>query len=281
VLRVSIVAAAARLHRRVGLALVVVCVVGFVGASAAPAQQGTTENPEELWRAYPLEQTPTTKSPPPASERDTRPASSAPGSDGSDRQWILPAAVVAGAAAGILVALMLYRRLSTAPRSARSRNVDVAPPTPPPAVPPSGAERPAQPARPSTGDRSPAAGKAPVCQVRWSRRGACFFAVVSDADGAERQLARSPRVEWRGPSPPEESPEAQAALRQLAKQLRDKGWRPLRAKGIDFDERQWNARRFRRPTEVEDEASASAPPRQPATGPEGARGSVNTGGRSR
>jgi hypothetical protein len=265
----------------VGLALVVVCVVGFVGASAAPAQQGTTENPEELWRAYPLEQTPTTKSPPPASERETRPASSAPESDGSDSQWILPVAVVAGAAAGILVALMLYRRLSAAPRSGRSRDVDVAPPTPPPAVPLSGAERPAQPVRPSTGSRTVAARNAPVCQVRWSPRGACFYAVVSDDDGAERRLARSPRVEWRGPSPPAQSPEAQAALRQLAKQLRDKGWRPLRAKGIDFDERQWYARRFRWPTEVEDEAGASAPPRQPATGREGARRSVNTGGRSR
>jgi hypothetical protein len=275
VLRDSTVAAAARLHRRVGVALVVVCVFGFVGASAVPAQQGTTQNPEELWRAYPLEQTPTATSPPPASDRDARPASSAPESDGSDPQWILPVAVVAGGAAGILVALVLHRRLNAAPRSGRSPDVDVAPPAPPPP------ERQAQPARPSTGDRSPAAGKAPVCQVRWSRRGACFYAVVSDADGAERRLARSPRVEWRGPLPPEESPEAQAALRQLAKQLRDKGWRPLRTKGIDFDERQWYARRFRWPTEVEDEASASAPPRQTATGREGARRSVNTGGRSR
>jgi hypothetical protein len=32
--------------------------------------------------------------------------------------------------------------------------------------------------------------------------------------------------------------------------VRDLGWRPLRAKGFDFDERRWYARRFRWPTEA-------------------------------
>jgi hypothetical protein len=85
----------------------------------------------------------------------------------------------------------------------------------------------------------------PVCQIRWGRRGSRFYAVTVDADGIEHKFARSPRFEWRGPSPPEQIPEAQAALRQLAKELRSRGWRPLRAKGKDFNEQQWYARRFR------------------------------------
>ena len=85
----------------------------------------------------------------------------------------------------------------------------------------------------------------PVCQIRWGRRGSRFYAVTVGPDGIEHKFARSPRFEWRGPSPPEQIPEAQAALRQLAKELRSRGWRPLRAKGKDFNEQQWYARRFR------------------------------------
>jgi hypothetical protein len=72
-----------------------------------------------------------------------------------------------------------------------------------------------------------------------------------DSNGVEHMLASSPRLEEAGPAPPEESPEARAAIRRLAKDLRDRGWRPLRAKGIDFEERRWYARRFRWPTEEE------------------------------
>jgi hypothetical protein len=84
--------------------------------------------------------------------------------------------------------------------------------------------------------------------VRWSRRAACFYAVTTDREGVEHRLAWSPRVEWRAMTPPpEDNRRAQAALRVLAKELRDKGWRPMRAKGKDFDEPQWYARRFRFP----------------------------------
>jgi hypothetical protein len=72
-----------------------------------------------------------------------------------------------------------------------------------------------------------------------------------DATGVEHMLMSSPRLDEAGPAPPDETPEARAALRELAKQLRERGWRPLRAKGIDFDERRWYARRFRWPTEEE------------------------------
>jgi hypothetical protein len=71
--------------------------------------------------------------------------------------------------------------------------------------------------------------------------------VTTDADGVERTLATSPHVDWRPATPPEQSVDAQAALRNLAKILSDSGWRPMRAKGRDFNEPQWYARRFRHP----------------------------------
>jgi len=103
--------------------------------------------------------------------------------------------------------------------------------------------------------RPAAAENGPVCQVRWlgKGRGSCFSAVMVDADGVEHSVATSRRVEWRGTAPPDESPESQAALRQLSKILRESGWRPMRGKGRDFNEERWYARRFR---QVESAAEA-------------------------
>ena len=91
----------------------------------------------------------------------------------------------------------------------------------------------------------------------------CFRAVIIDVDGVERTLATSPPVEWREPGPPDESPEARAALRQLSKTVRESGWRPLRAKGRDFDEQRWYARRFRPNTESADDTSAATDDHRP------------------
>jgi hypothetical protein len=100
--------------------------------------------------------------------------------------------------------------------------------------------------------------RGPICQVRWSRAGACFYAVVTDDDGLDERVARSPSFEWHGHEPPdEESREARAALRVLAKELRDTGWRPMRVKGSDFHQPRWYARRFRGP--VAEGAELSAP----------------------
>jgi hypothetical protein len=89
--------------------------------------------------------------------------------------------------------------------------------------------------------------------------------VTIDADGVDRTVATSRRVEWRGATPPEESPETRAALRQLSKILRDSGWRPMRAKGRDFNEERWYARRFRHvATEaIADDPGAVASKRSP------------------
>jgi hypothetical protein len=102
---------------------------------------------------------------------------------------------------------------------------------------------------PETSDGRPGpARRGPICQVRWSAPGTCFYAATTDVNGVEHRLAWSPPIEWREPGPPDEdSREARAALRVLAKDLRDKGWRPMRAKGDDFDEQRWYARRFRFP----------------------------------
>jgi len=112
-------------------------------------------------------------------------------------------------------------------------------------------------------DREPAGGPpvagrhGPICQVRWSAAATCFYAITTDVDGVEHRLAWSPPIEWGEDRPPdEESREARAAMRVLAKELRDKGWKPMRAKGEDLGEPRWYARRFRFPVvEGDDDAT--------------------------
>jgi hypothetical protein len=122
-------------------------------------------------------------------------------------------------------------------RSAARADADAAPPAPAPSRSPQRGG--------AAGTRKATTG--PICQIRWlpRGRGSCFSAVTTDDDGVDRTVATSPRLEWRAPTPPEQSPEAQAALRRLAKTLRDDGWRPMRTKGKDFNEPRWYARRFR------------------------------------
>ena len=104
------------------------------------------------------------------------------------------------------------------------------------------AKRPAAP-------RVPAAENAAVCQIEWlgKGQGSCFSAVTVDARGGRHSLATSRRVEWRGSTPPDASPESRAALRQLTKILRDNGWQPIPGNGEDHGQGRWYARRFRRP----------------------------------
>jgi hypothetical protein len=225
--------------RTSSVALVVACVLA--GAPVAVGQQGTTSNPEELWKAYPLEQRPATQAPAPSEQR--RPAvvsTDEGGASSSPLWWIVP--VVAGATL-VLVAVSWERM-----RRARQ-----GPAAPTLVVPTNWSEPPSKP-RPK---RPPD----PVCQVRWSPRGS-FYAVTTDASGTEQVVARSPRVDAHGPEPPEQEPELEAALRVLSKQVRDLGWRPLRARGVDFDERRWYARRFRWPTQADTSDGGEPPPRR-------------------
>jgi hypothetical protein len=87
-----------------------------------------------------------------------------------------------------------------------------------------------------------------ICQIQWlgKGRGSCFAAVTFDAQEGRHSLATSRRVEWRGSLPPPETPESQAAVRQLSRILRDNGWEPVRGNGEDLGEERWYTRRFRR-----------------------------------
>jgi hypothetical protein len=258
VLRDSGVQLSTRIRRRVGLVGAVLCLVGAaVVPGAAQADRRPAQEPEELWRAYPLEQTPTTSAPAPASPARTggNPAPSTTDASTSDPPWLLLAAI---AAAGALLAGTVWtlRRRRQAPAVVDRTEPPVPGPVPPRAVaPPPPAVAPAARTTPTAAARAngrPAGrSKGPVCQIRWSRRGRWFYAVRIDPDGAEHRIGRSPRVDCDEPAPPGETPEASAALRQLVKHLRQGGWRPLRARGIDFEERRWYARRFRWPTEAE------------------------------
>jgi hypothetical protein len=228
-----------------GLVAVLVCALGAC-APGAVGQQRTTSNPEELWRAYPLEQTPTTgtsaQSRPPASERRTDSTSTVGEESGSgtSRIVVLAAAVAAGAVAVLLVGAARRRRHIASPANAGAEPAGEAPGPPHDLLP--RADQPVS---------TRASRDGPACQIRWNRRGRFFFAVMTDTGGTERAIARSPRFDWDGPAPPDQEAEVEAALKVLAKELRDKGWRPLRARGFDFDERRWYARRFRWPTEAE------------------------------
>lgn len=259
-LRDSGVELSTRIRRRVGLLGVVLCVVGGAVVPGAQADRHPPQNPEELWRAYPLEQTPTTAAPTPASparQRGTSTPSTADTST-SDTPWALLAGIAIASAILVAAALTFRRRRRAAGPSEGARPSvpsALAPPAVAPATRAAPAPSPAPSASASASTRAngrPAGrSKSPVCQVRWSRRGRWFYAVRIDSDGVEHRVGHSPRVDCDGLGPPDETPEARAALRQLVKDLRRGGWRPLRARGTDFDERRWYARRFRWPTEAE------------------------------
>lgn len=244
--------------RAAGVVVLAACATVLAAPDAIAAATGT--NPaEQLWRAYPLEQTTTTSGQPaaPPAPSTTGGSSETSGrASGDGTPWLV--LVLAAAAIGSVAALAVVglRRRGRRPRP--SPSVVSAPPAAATAVedraPPVAAAAPAPRAIDANGaaPRPSGASKAargPICQIRWlpKGRGSCFAAVTPDADGAERTLATSPPVQWRAATPPEQSPEAQAALRQLSKTLRDGGWRPMRTKGKDFNEPQWYARRFRLP----------------------------------
>jgi LPXTG-motif cell wall-anchored protein len=280
VLRRTGVGRSARISRRAGLAGIAIALVCAFAASAALADRRPPPNADELWRSYPLEQKAAKTAPAPAASRRGSPPAADRASD-TGSPWPVLAAI--GVASALLVGLVAARRRRR-PAVADGHAPQAAPPGPDtraePAAPAAaraaaaaaaapvaarvarGQAPPRDRPQPSTGgaagaNRGRAAARGPVCQIRWNHRGRWFYAATVDADGAEQRLGRSPVVDWDAPGPPEETPEARAALRRLAKDLRERGWRPLRARGIDFDERRWYARRFRWPTAAEIEAAGA------------------------
>jgi hypothetical protein len=311
VLRRTGVGTSARVAGRAGWAGVLVTLVCALSASSAPADRRPQPSAEELWRSYPLEQRPTTTAAAPPAAPSRR-ASSPAAADASDSGVPWAALVALGAASAVVAAIVAARRrrrpaAATVPAlpAAPAVSMDAAAPAastgqavarsapgplaPRPAAaaaatvaaraargpaPPSGGSHPSRPGATGADPRRPnTARQATACQVRWSRRARRFYAVTVDAQGAERRVGRSPVLAGAPPGPPEETPEARAALRQLAKDVRERGWRPLRARGVDFGERQWYARRFRWPTEAEMQPGAAdgdAPDRESAGHPGGA-----------
>ncbi|HEY7622819.1 MAG TPA: hypothetical protein VH834_23805 [Solirubrobacteraceae bacterium] len=283
-LRDSGAEASAMVWLRIGVAGLAVCLATCAAAVPALADGKPKPNPEELWRAYPLEPQPTTTArtttpaPTPPPEPASSPAPSVGNAPSGDPAWVPIAALAAGSVLLVAAAIALRRRRRTAvaaqpvavlpppdtPRAAMPA-MPALPALPAPraapaaAAPIARAAKRAEPTAASANGRSAAAARAaaarrmPVCQVRWSSDG-WFYAVTTGRDGLEQMVASSPPVGWRGPGPPEDTPETRWAIQQLARDLLEGDWRPLRTKGIDFDERRWYARRFRRPTEEEVEA---------------------------
>jgi hypothetical protein len=267
----------ARIGGWVGFAGLLACAVLWAAAPSAVADRAPQPNPSELWKAFPLEQRPSTVARSPvAPPSQPRPAQG--GTLSSPRQsssGVSPALIAVIGAAAVLLVLATVVGLRTR-RNRVTPALALPPPAPPalapsraspvaatvpartvdpkPLVSPARAAEPAavtpRPAAPSPNGRAAAARRMPTCQVRWSSDG-WFYAVTVDSDGAEHMIASSPPVDWREPGPPEETPGTKWAVQQLARDLLERDWRPLRQKGIDFDERRWYARRFRRPTEEE------------------------------
>jgi hypothetical protein len=271
-----------------------------------------TNPAEQLWREYPLEQTATTdRGSPGLSTRSTARAASekkTPAAPGDGTPWIALLVVVFAGGVVAAIAVLRHRRRGgrarpsppiaaepraiaapapaprtsepigrTAPTEPRRREPDTTEEAQAPAPAPAPSAVQARNGRAAERDkpRTRAAARGPICQIRWlpKGRGSCFAAVTTDEDGVERTLATSPHVEWRAATPPDQSSEAEAALRQLSKTLRESGWRAMRTKGKDFNEPQWYARRFRLPEpDTEDHVAVGNRDVSPPTKPRAASG---------
>lgn len=272
----------------------------------APAGAGAqSPDPAPLWKAYPLDEGATAKpqttqaQPTPSPTTPTaRPELQASDEAGDGPPWLLIGLAGIGGALFMTAVLAAGRRRD-------GRHEPPAPPLPATAngranghvpreavaaalVAPSAPREPAfevpeavsvpirrfdrepgEPA-PTPQQRAAAARRGPICQVTWDAERSRFRAVATDEGGIEHELARSLRFDWHGPQPPpSDHRPAQSALRVLAKDLREKGWRPMRNKGTDLDAPRWYARRFRFPVvDGEDEQTAwgaGAPGAQPSS----------------
>jgi hypothetical protein len=251
----------AAVWRRAAVACAGACAVAALAVSPALAERArATRTPDELWRAYPLEQTtPSTAATParpsasplagPRPAADTTSGSPSGGGRSRTVRLLIAGALVVAAVAVAVEALPFRRRPRRRRARLRARRAG------PPVAPRVNGGAPSENGRPVDP-------RGPVCEVRWRSHGtrSWFSAVTVDADGVERTVATSPLVPGRGASPPERTPETQAALRRLSKTLRDEGWRPMRTKAKHGG---WYGRRFRlpatEPAAREDDAVGAEP----------------------
>lgn len=204
--------------------------VATAPAAPAPAQQPGT-NPQDLWRSYPLEQSPTTTSAP-----EQRPQPAEPSRDSSSRRIFRVDAVAVGAflAGGALVLLWRLRGRRPAPAlRVPLPTTDAATDGPPSRSPP---------------QRGPGPLAAETCWIvcwRETRR-AAFYAIARDSDGHQQFIGESPAFTATPNRPLVLDDAAFEALQSLATRLSDGGWEaaaPVGARGAT-----WHAQEFRRKT---------------------------------
>jgi hypothetical protein len=209
------------------LAVLASCALVAAAAAAPASAQHPGTNPEDLWRAYPLEQ-------PPTSAPEQRPQPAEPSRDSSSRRIFRVDALAVGAflAGGALV--LLWRL--------RGRRPALALRTPLPTT----HEATDGPPSRSPPQRAPGPPAAETCWIvcwRETRR-AAFYAVARDSDGHQQFIGESPAFTATPNRPLVLDDAAFEALQSLAARLSDGGWEaaaPVGARGA-----MWHAQEFRR-----------------------------------
>jgi hypothetical protein len=211
------------------LALLAGCaLVAAAAAGPAPAQQPDT-NPQDLWRSYPLEQSPPTTSAP-----EPRPQPAERSRDSSSRGIFGVDVVAVGAflAGGALVLLWRLRRRRPAPAlRAPLPTTDET------------TDGPLLRSPPQRGLGPPAAESCWI--VCWRGKGqAAFYAIARDPYGHQQFIGESPAFTATPNRPLVLDDAAFEALQSLATRLSDGGWEaaaPVGARGAT-----WHAQEFRR-----------------------------------
>jgi len=228
-----------------------------VAVAAAPAA-AADRAPDQLLKAYPLEQRPATL----ASTTPTRPSHRAAAPPAGTSKTGSPrlgqgAAIGIAAAAMLLAALVVVRR----PRSGHAVSLAAAgavaelPPAPvleaapEPAVPVAAAVlAPEAPPRPPAALPPEAARAGLLCQIRWRcDGGVSWFEAARVHDRDREVVAESPDFDWPGPGPPDRTPAAAAALEALVRDLAGGGWRRVRGRGRERGAPRWYALRYHLP----------------------------------
>jgi hypothetical protein len=209
----------------------------------APATAMGADKPGRLLEAYPLEQRPatvagTTAAPTPAPVR--APAVAAPDPPGFSQTT----AIAIAAAAMLLAGAVVVRPRRRAAAAAATAG--------PAMLPFEGADV-------SVDDEAPVAVADPprrgiTCQIHWEREDdASWF--EARTQGRDRvTIAVSPEFDWDDPRvPPDRTPDAKAALRELVDELSEAGWTPVRGRGRESGAPRWYARRFETTASVDDD----------------------------
>jgi len=235
------------------LAALVGCLLAAATAAAPAPAQRPSSVPQELWRAYPLEQSPSRTAAAGRRSSGARPPAA------SRRGPQRPTVVVGATALGVLLiggaaVLLWLRRWRPAPalRMPRSRPPKRPPPEPTArlvANPGATASRSAPghtPAQHSLPARGPAPPAAETCWIVCWRgaRHAMFYAVARDPEGHQHFIGESPTFTQPPTAPLVLDGAALEALDTLARQLAHGGWEAASSMG----ERgaAWHAHEFRR-----------------------------------